>query len=233
MDGLGAGLRPVAAGVLRDPGQPRGQLGLPRVQLRRDAPDQRHRSRAPTPGVATGTYQYIATAVYATWTAPSLASANVTVVDVPPPYVVSLATVDPSPTKTLSALHWTVTFSSNVTGVNSSDFAIANTGLTGTPVITSVTGSNATYTVTASSGTGTGTLGINLVDNGSIVDAYNQPLGDSSGGPNGNFTGQTYTVDRIAPTNSLSLVSQSGGGSFLTGTTVFYRGTGMAPAVAS
>ncbi len=177
-------------------------------------------------GVATGSYQYVVTAVYATWTAASLASANVVVVDVPPPYVVSLSLADPSPTKTLSALHWTVTFSSSVTGVNSSDFTVASTGLGGTPAITGVTGANTTYTVTASSGTGTGTLGVNLVDNGSIIDVYNQPLADSSGGPNGNFTGDAYTVDRTGPTNSLSLVAQSGGGSYLTGTTVFYEGTG-------
>ena len=80
--------------------------------------------------------------------------------------------------------------------------------------------------MTASSGSGSGTLGLNLVDDNSIVDAYNQPLVNSLGGPNGSFTGQAYTVDRAAPTNSLSLVAQTGGASYLAGSTVFYRGTG-------
>ena len=125
-------------------------------------------------------------------------------------------------------MHWTVTFSANVTGVDATDFSIVNSGLGGAPAITGVTGANDTYTVTVSSGSGTGTLGLNVVDDDSIQDAYNQPLGDSLGGPNGSFTGQTYTIDRTPPTNSLSLIAQAGGGSYLVSGagTVFYRGTG-------
>ena len=177
-------------------------------------------------GVPTGSYQYVVTAVFATWTAVSSPSANVSVVDVPPPYVESITLADPSPTTAPGSLDWTVTFSANVTGVDVADFSVASSGLSGAPAVTGVTGSSDTYNVTASSGSGSGTLGLNLVDNNSIVDSYSQPLVNSLGGPNGSFTGQAYTVDRAAPTNSLSLVAQTGGASYLAGSTVFYRGTG-------
>src|SRR5262249_25167353 len=75
-----------------------------------------------------------------------------------------------------------------------------NTGLGGTPQITSVTpaGPATSYTVTASTGTGTGTLGLNLVDNDSIVDGSSTPLGGSGAG-NGNATGAVYSVDLAGP----------------------------------
>jgi Chitobiase/beta-hexosaminidase C-terminal domain len=179
-------------------------------------------------GVPSGNYQYSVTAVFATWTAASAASGAVTVVDVPPPYVQSITLADASPTTAPGSVHWTVTFSVAVTGVDATDFSLVNGGLGGTPAVTSAAGATNSYTVTAGSGSGSGTLGLNLVDNDSIHDAYNQPLGDNLGGPNGSFTGPTYTIDRAAPTNSLSLVAQSRDGSYLAGGTgtVFYRGTG-------
>jgi hypothetical protein len=54
------------------------------------------------------------------------------------------------------------------------------------------------YTVTANTGSGSGTLGLNLVDNDSIVDAASNPLG-GAGAVNGDFTGQVYTIDMAAP----------------------------------
>ncbi len=181
---------------------------------------------------ADGTYTYRATAVYSTWTAVSAAS-NAVIVDTdPPPYVLSINRVGASAASNAANVQWTVTFNEAVTGVNATDFLLANSGLTGAPAITTVTPgvavSSATFTVTASTGTGSGTLGLSLTDNDSIRDATNQPLGDSSGGVNGNFTGQSFTIDRIAPTNALSLTAQSPAGSSLltAGNVVFYRGTG-------
>jgi hypothetical protein len=55
------------------------------------------------------------------------------------------------------------------------------------------------YTVTASTGTGSGTLGLNLVDDDSIQDAASNRLGGTGVG-NGTFAGQVYTIDKIAPT---------------------------------
>jgi hypothetical protein len=49
-----------------------------------------------------------------------------------------------------------------------------------------------------STGTGNGTVGLNLVDNDSVKDGVNNPLGGSGAG-NGNLTGQAYTIDRTPP----------------------------------
>ena len=113
------------------------------------------------------------------------------------PTVSSINRADANPTSAAS-VSWTVTFSESVTGVDAADFALANSGLGGTPAITNVTGSGATRTVTASTGTGSGTLGLNLVDDDSIADGVGNKLGGTGNG-NGNFTGQVYTVDRGAP----------------------------------
>ena len=49
--------------------------------------------------------------------------------------------------------------------------------------------------MTANTGTGNGTLGLNLVDNDTILDTSANPLGGTGSG-NGNFTGQSYTIDK-------------------------------------
>ena len=133
--------------------------------------------------------------------------------DATPPSVLSINRVAASPTNTSSNVSWAVTFSESVTGVDSTDFTLANTGLGGTPAISTVSGSGASYTVTASSGTGSGTLGLNLNDNDSIQDGAANKLGgngtgtaDGGGAGNGSFAGQAYTIDRSAPTVTASAV---------------------------
>lgn len=118
----------------------------------------------------------------------SMVSAVIVVV---PPTVSSINRASADPTAPATSVSWTVTFSTSVTGVDASDFALAASGVTGAS-ITSVTGSGTTWTVTANTGSGGGTLGLNLVDNDSIVSGTT-PLGGSGAG-NGNFTGQVYTV---------------------------------------
>lgn len=117
-------------------------------------------------------------------------------VDATPPAVSSITLVNPSPTGAAS-VSWTVTFSESVTGVDATDFALVQAGGVSGASITSVTGSGTTWTVTASTGTGDGTLGLNLVDDDSIVDAVGNPLGGAGAG-NGNFTGEVYTVTKAA-----------------------------------
>ena len=74
------------------------------------------------------------------------------------------------------------------------DFALVQGGEVAGATIASVTGSGTTWTVTANAGTGDGTLGLNLVDNDTIVETErNFPLG-GVGARNGNFTGQVYAV---------------------------------------
>jgi hypothetical protein len=121
------------------------------------------------------------------------------------PTVVSINRVDSSPTDA-SSVSWTVTFSEPVTGVDSGDFALASTGLSGASISSSVSGSGATRTVSASTGSGDGTLGLNLVDNDSISDIAGNKLGGTgtTGAANGSFTGQVYTIDHTAPGITIS-----------------------------
>ena len=95
-----------------------------------------------------------------------------------------------------SAIPWTVTFDQAVTGVDPTDFSLVKTGTVGVSLL-QVTGSGSVYTVTASGVTGNGTLGLNLVDNDSIIGG-DVALGDAGTG-NGNFTGQVETIDTIFP----------------------------------
>src|SRR5207245_2862979 len=120
-------------------------------------------------------------------------------IDKTPPTVSSINRVGSTPTNAAS-VQWTVTFSESVTGVDTGDFTLVASGVSGAS-ITGVTGSGTTYTVTAGTGTGSGTLGLNLVDNDTIVDAAGNKLGGTGIG-NGNFTGQVFTIDKTAPTIS-------------------------------
>ena len=117
-------------------------------------------------------------------------------VDATPPTVVAIVPSGSNPAKA-GSVSFAVTFSETVTGVATSDFALALSGATGT--ISSLSGSGMSYTVTVTGVSGNGTLGLNLVDNDSIVDPFGNPLGGTGAG-NGNFTGQTYTIDTTPPT---------------------------------
>ena len=61
-----------------------------------------------------------------------------------------------------------------------------------------MTGSGSSYTVSVNTGTGSGTLGLNLVDDDTIVDGLGNKLGGTGAG-NGNFTGEVYDIDRSGP----------------------------------
>ncbi len=124
------------------------------------------------------------------------------------PTVLSIAYGTPATSPTNAAnVSFVVTFSEAVTGVDTTDFALA-TGSISSAAITSVSPATcpstapagaSCYTVSVSTGTGDGTVGLNLVDNDSIVDASNNQLGGSGVG-NGNFTGQVFTIDKTTPT---------------------------------
>lgn len=106
--------------------------------------------------------------------------------------VTSINRASANPTAPGTAIAWTVIFNRNVTGVDATDFAlVAIGGVTGA-TITSVTGSGTTWTVNANTGSYGGTIGLNLVDDDSIVDSGGLQLGGPGTG-NGDFTGQVYT----------------------------------------
>ncbi len=118
---------------------------------------------------------------------------SITVDYTPPPIVVSINRAGASPTAA-ATVDWTVTFSEAVSGVDNADFFLAATGLAGASII-SVTGGPTIYTVTANSGVGVGTLGLNLVDDDTIVNAVPLPLSGTAAA-DGSFTGQTYNINR-------------------------------------
>ncbi len=139
--------------------------------------------------------------------------------DTTAPTVSSIVRAAASPTNA-SSVSWTVTYSESVSGVAAGNFTLNAGGLSGTPAITNVTGSGTTWTVTASSGTGTpsgtGTLRLDATSAGIVKDVANNTL---TGLP---VTGQSYTIDKTAPTISLGLAS-SPTGAFLNGSTLFFK----------
>jgi len=121
----------------------------------------------------------------------------ITYVD-PPPLVLSINRASFNPATSGDSVSWTVTFSQSVTGVDVGDFALVQSGGVSGATLTSATGSGTSWTVTANTGAGNGSLGLNLVDNDSIINAASLPLG-GAGLVNGNFTGQVYTVAAPVP----------------------------------
>jgi hypothetical protein len=121
------------------------------------------------------------------------------------PTVVSINRAASSPTNAASVT-WTVTFSEPVSNVVAARFALVNSGLTGSPAITNVTGGPTTWTVTASTGTGAGTLGLNLTSVGTIADPAGNAL--SATLP---VVGEVYAIDKTKPVPSAFALSNGTG----------------------
>ncbi len=87
------------------------------------------------------------------------------------PFVVSITAINSAimSTDTISA-SYNVSFSESVTGVDASDFVVATTGSAGATISLVTPTSGAVYTITINGIAGNGTLGLNLIDNGSIRD---------------------------------------------------------------
>ena len=115
------------------------------------------------------------------------------IVDTTPPTADSVVRADANPTNAVS-VDFTVTFSEAVTGVDVTDFAI-NAGSTvgGAPAIAGVAGADDVWTVTVDSYAGDGTLGIDVLDDDTIVDQALNPL------DGGYTTGEMYTIDVTPP----------------------------------
>jgi hypothetical protein len=123
-----------------------------------------------------------------------LTSPQAYTIDRTSPTVLSITPIG-NTTTTDIAVQFLVTFSDSVTGVDSPDFKIVTTGGVVGATVTNVTGNGATRTVTVNTGSGNGTIGLNLVDDNTIVDLAGSPLGGNTAG-DGNFTGGTFTVNR-------------------------------------
>ncbi|MBI5351846.1 MAG: right-handed parallel beta-helix repeat-containing protein [Chloroflexi bacterium] len=108
------------------------------------------------------------------------------------PVVVSIVRANPARTK-LSSVTFKVKFSEAVTGVDVLDFTTISDTLVDTAVV-SVSGSGAIWSIVVSTGTGSGTLGLYLIDDDTIMDTSGYPLG-GEGLVNGDYkTGQVYNV---------------------------------------
>jgi len=112
------------------------------------------------------------------------------------PVCTGITRLDDSPTSE-TTVRFKVSFSDGVVGVDSSDFVIVESGVTGSSLSGVAQGDadGKDWIVTVAFGRGRGTVGINLVDNNTIVAVLYEveyPLGGAGSG-NGNFTGgETY-----------------------------------------
>jgi hypothetical protein len=122
-----------------------------------------------------------------------------------PPEVISILRTTTSPSD-LTTLAFDVTFSKPVTDVGTNDFTITTTGVSGASV-SGVTGAGSNYVVSVNSGSGDGTVGLNLVDDDSIVDLAGHTLNGVSDG--GYYSGQVYIVQKGVP--SIQSIAPRGG----------------------
>ncbi|WP_443947019.1 MBG domain-containing protein [Pedobacter sp. AW1-32] len=125
------------------------------------------------------------------------ATKNVTVMN--QATVTSIVRAASNPTNA-AAVTYTVTFNKSVTGLSTSNFSITTSG-TINGISPSVSGSGTTYTVTINTGTGSGTIRLNLANSTGI-----------SPGPITNlpFIGETYNIDKIAPSVTSVAVPANG-----------------------
>ena len=118
--------------------------------------------------------------------------------------VTNILRVDQNPS-TGGILYFIVNFSEPVTGVDAIDFLPVTTGALGGAVVTEVNGIGSSYTIAVNAGIGDGTLRLDVLDDDSILDALNAPLGGAGIG-NGSFiAGEVYSLNRPAP-NVISIL---------------------------
>jgi hypothetical protein len=129
-----------------------------------------------------------------------------------PPTVASITQVD-NPLTGNATVSFNVTFTQAVKGLSASDFAITG-GLQGTSIVAitptgtpTASGATSTYLVAVNTGSGDGSLGLNVVDNDTILNDLGVPLGGAGAG-NGSFSGPTYSIIKSAPlVSSISLLN--------------------------
>ncbi len=112
-------------------------------------------------------------------------------IDTTAPTVVSSQRADINPTNAAS-VHFTVTFSEPVSGVNTTDFTLTKTGTISGASVTGVSGSGATRTITVNTGTGNGTIRLDIPVSATITDLAGNPLASLP------YTGgNAYTVTKV------------------------------------
>ena len=112
------------------------------------------------------------------------------------PSVDTILRANADPTSAAS-VDFTVTFTENVTGVDTIDFTLTTTGVSGA-TITGISGSGLSYTVTVNTGTGNGTIRLDLVFNGTVHDL----AGNDLDGPH--VGDEFYTIDKSGPSITIA-----------------------------
>jgi hypothetical protein len=118
-------------------------------------------------------------------------------VDMTPPEVVSVS-VAGAPTSNATVIYFDVTFSEDVTGVDTGDFNLAaGPGVSGyVSAVTELSGD--VHRVTVAGVGGEGTIRLDLVDDGSIADLATNPLAGPGLGT-GDTVGDTHSVAPTLP----------------------------------
>jgi DNA/RNA endonuclease G (NUC1) len=112
-------------------------------------------------------------------------------IDKTPPTVQSITRVGAATTNATS-VQFTVTYSEPVTGVSAQDWSLTTSGVTGASV-TGFTGSGTTYTVTVNTGSGDGSIRLNVVTGGTVIDFAGNLLAT------GFTSGDVDTIDKTLP----------------------------------
>ncbi len=115
------------------------------------------------------------------------------------PTTIGSLTAVSSTTTNAATVQYTATFAASVTGLSTSNFSLSTTGGVSGASVSAISGSGTTYTVTVNTGSGDGTIQLNLAN----------ASGLSPGVSNLPFTGTTYTMDKTAPTVTISAPSVS------------------------
>ncbi|MFN3492708.1 MAG: hypothetical protein ACK40V_10855, partial [Anaerolineales bacterium] len=109
------------------------------------------------------------------------------------PMAASIVRASNNPTNA-NSVDFIVTFTEPVNGVDVNDFVVSNNGF-----VTNINNANPFYVVTVNTGASEGLLKLDLIDNDSIINSQNIPLGGAGIG-NANFTnGEGFTIDRTPP----------------------------------
>jgi predicted outer membrane repeat protein len=125
----------------------------------------------------------------------SISTDNTVTYDIDYPVVTAIRRANASPTNN-DIVNYQVLFSKPVMGITLADFILETEDISGA-VISGLSGSGDSYQVQISTGAGSGTLRLDLVDDDSITDLLGSPLGGAGAG-NGDFSGETYVIDRTA-----------------------------------
>ncbi len=126
------------------------------------------------------------------------------------PKVVSInRIVPPEDVPYATTIRYQVQFSEPVAGVDATDFDLALTGGVAVANAIQVAGSGALYTVTISGISGNGSIGLNLVDDRSIRDAFGNALVPSGTGPS---FAEPVTIDVGGNARSLAAADMNGDG---------------------